>query len=86
MTTPSAPAPAPAAVSAPAPEQNGPKTLVIFRDGTRKEIQNYAIMGKELIDLSGGRMKRYPLDDVDVKATIKENNDRGVDFRLPAGQ
>jgi hypothetical protein len=69
-----APPPASAAVSAPAPEASGPTTLVVFRDGTRKEVQSYAIMGKELIDVSGGLMRRYPLDDVDVKATMKENN------------
>ncbi|MCU1309149.1 MAG: hypothetical protein JWO20_274, partial [Candidatus Angelobacter sp.] len=82
--TPDVQAPAAAAVSAPAPVESGPTTLVVFRDGSRKELQSYAIVGKELVDVSGGRMRRYPLDDVDVKATTKENNDRGVDFRLPS--
>jgi hypothetical protein len=78
------PPPVAAPVSGPAsPEQSGPTTLVIFHNGTRKEIQNYAITGQEFIDLSDGRMRRYPLADVDVQATIKENNQRGVDFRLP---
>jgi hypothetical protein len=79
-----APPPTSAAVSAPATEESRPTTLVVFRDGSRKELRSYAIVGKELVDVSGGRMRRYPLDDVDVKATTKENNDRGVDFRLPA--
>jgi hypothetical protein len=82
-----APAPLPsrqAVVASPVVEDRV-TTLVIFRDGTRKELQNYAIMGKEFIDLSDGRMRRYPLSDLDVQATIKENNQRGVDFRLPEG-
>jgi len=44
---------------------------VVFRDARAKKVQSYAIMGKELIDVSGGLMRRYPLDDVDVKATMK---------------
>jgi hypothetical protein len=80
-----APAPVAAAASAPAAADSGPTTVVIFNDGTRKEFSNYAIMGNELIDISAGRIHRYLLAEINVPETIKENNNRGVDFRLPGG-
>ncbi len=57
--------------------------ILVMRDGSKKEIRNYAILGKNLFDLSDGRSRRIPLDDVDVKATTKLNEDNGVDFKLP---
>lgn len=64
-------------------EDVGPMTLIIFRDGTRKEVKNYAIMGKELIVLGQGSLRRILLADIDLKATQQENDVRGLDFRLP---
>ena len=58
------------------------KTLVM-RDGSKKEIRNYAILGKDLYDLSDGRSRRIPLDAIDADATTKLNEENGVDFRLP---
>jgi hypothetical protein len=64
-------------------EDVGPMTLIVFRDGSRKEIKNYAIMGKELIVLGPGNLRRISLADIDVKATQQENDVRGLDFKLP---
>jgi hypothetical protein len=74
-----------AAVAQPAPEPDdvGPMTVLVFRDGTRKEVKNYAIMGKELIVLGSGSLRRVQLADLDLPATTKENDGRGLDFRLP---
>ena len=58
------------------------KTLVM-RDGSKKEIRNYAILGKDLFDLSDGRSRRIPLTAIDAAATAKLNEENGVDFRLP---
>jgi hypothetical protein len=64
-------------------EDVGPMTVLVFRDGTRKEVKNYAIMGKELIELGSGSLHRFPIADIDLAATQKENDVRGLDFKLP---
>ena len=64
-------------------EDVGPMTVLVFRDGTRKEVKNYAIMGKDLIELGTGALHRFPIESLDVAATQKENDVRGLDFKLP---
>jgi hypothetical protein len=49
------------------------------------EIVNYAIVGGTLYDLSEGRTKKVELAELDLPATVKQNDDRGVNFQLPAG-
>ena len=61
-----------------------PSTLLIFKDGHQQEISNYAIVGTTLYDLSDGRSKKVQLADLDLSATVKENDQRGVEFQLPA--
>jgi hypothetical protein len=61
-----------------------PSTLLIFKDGHQQEISNYAIVGSTLYDLSDGRSKKVQLADLDLPATVKQNDDRGVEFQLPA--
>jgi hypothetical protein len=58
-------------------------TIFIFQDGSRKELVDFAIMGKDLIDLAGGRTRRFPLKDVDREATLKVNAENGIDVRFP---
>jgi hypothetical protein len=65
------------------PEDVGPMTVLIFRDGSRREVKNYAIMGKELIVLGTGSMRRIQLAELDLPLTVKENDVRGLDFKLP---
>ncbi len=83
----SEPAPTQIAAAAPAPEpeevSNQPKTVLVFRDGHQSEIDNYAIVGSTLYDLSGGQRHRISLDDLNLRATAQQNDDRGVDFQLP---
>jgi hypothetical protein len=67
----------------PEAEDVGPMTVLVFRDGTRREVKNYAIMGKELIVLGPGSMRRIQLAEIDLPLTEKENDVRGLDFRLP---
>lgn len=58
--------------------------IVIFKDGHQKEIKNYAIVGDTLYDLGAAVSHKIKLDDVDLKATINKNEERGVEFSLPA--
>jgi hypothetical protein len=67
----------------PTPAAEQPQTLLIFKDGRQIEIQNYAIVGDTLLDLTEGHRRKVPLADLDVEATAKQNDDRGIDFRLP---
>jgi len=60
-----------------------PPTTLIFRDQHKQEIQNYAIVGHTLWSFSTQRTEKIPLADLDIPATQKANEDRGVNFRVP---
>lgn len=66
----------------PAPQE---PTLLVFKDGHKLEVGNYAILGSTLFDLTPGHARKVPLSDLDLAATQKVNDDRGVVFRLPIG-
>lgn len=70
---------------APGPVADQPETVLIFKDGHQLEISNYAIVGATLYDISDGRTRKVQLADLDLTATVKENDQRGVEFQLPAG-
>jgi hypothetical protein len=76
--------PAPAQAEA-APVRDEPRTVLMFKDGHQLEVQNYAIIGNTLYDVAPGHRSRIPLSDLDLAATAKENDARGVDFQLPSG-
>jgi len=58
-------------------------TELVFRDKHTEEVQNYAIVGQTLWILSAQRARKIPLTELDIPATKKANDDRGVDFQLP---
>lgn len=60
-----------------------PPTVLVFRDQHTEEVHNYAIVGQTLWNFSSQRTEKIPLSALDVDATRKANDDRGVDFRLP---
>jgi hypothetical protein len=62
----------------------GDPTVLVFRSGHQQEVTNYAIMGDSLYVFDQGR-KKIALSDLDLAATVKANDDRGVQFALPAG-
>jgi hypothetical protein len=63
-------------------EDKTPSTVFIFKDGHQLETKNYAIMGGTLFDFSGKVLKKVQLDDLDPAATVKANDDRGVQVKL----
>jgi hypothetical protein len=82
------PAPQPAALvpaAEAAPVTDQPQTVLVFKDGHQLEVQNYAIVGKMLYDLTPGHHSKIAISDLDVPATAKQNDDRGIDFQMPAG-
>jgi hypothetical protein len=68
-------------ISAAAP---APLTMLVFKDGHKLEIGNYAIVGSTLFDLTPGHSRRVPLSDLDLDGTKKENDDRGIVFEVPS--
>ena len=61
-----------------------PSTVLIFKDGHQSDVINYAIVGDTLFDFGAGRTHKILLADLDLAATRKANDDRGVDFQIPA--
>jgi hypothetical protein len=74
-----------AALPDPSPATPQPETVLVFKDGHQLEVENYAIVGSTLYDLTEGHRRRIDLSDLDLTATAKQNDDRGIDFRVPAG-
>ncbi len=60
-----------------------PATVLVFRDQRKREVQNYAIVGQTLWNFAPQHTEKIPLSDLDLPATTKANDERGVDFRLP---
>ncbi|HET7205536.1 MAG TPA: hypothetical protein VFI95_03055 [Terriglobales bacterium] len=60
-----------------------PATVLVFRDGHTAQVKNYAIVGDMLYEFSDGARHKIALADLDVSATQKQNDERGLDFRLP---
>ena len=62
-----------------------PQTVLVFKDGHKANVDNYAIVGSTLFDFTGGLRHKIALADLNLTATAQQNDDRGVDFELPAG-
>ena len=73
----------PASQPRPSAEEKTATTILVFLDGRRSEIQNYAIVGQTLWMLTEQRARKMLMSDLDVEATRKLNADRGVEFRTP---
>jgi hypothetical protein len=81
------PAPVPQTATTAAPPEpvvSQPSTVLVFKDGHQSELQNYAIVGDTLFDLADNRSHKILLADLDLAATRKANDARGVDFQVPA--
>ena len=57
-------------------------TTLVFRDGHQQQVTNYAIMGQTLY-IFDTRTQKIGLGDLDIPATIKLNDDSGIEFHLP---
>ncbi len=55
-------------------------TTLVFKDQHRQEVQNYAVIGSTLWILDENRASKVALDDLDLDATVRVNDARGVDF------
>jgi hypothetical protein len=67
-----------------------PPAVLIFRDGTRRDVREYVIVGGVLYAGSdywenGSWTKQIQVSSLDVPATLEANQQRGVKFILPTG-
>lgn len=69
--------------TSPEPEPAPLPTILVFKDGHKLEVSNYAIVGSTLFDLTPGHPRRIAVADLDLDATRKENDEHGVVFQLP---
>jgi hypothetical protein len=76
-------APEQVAQPTPTPVADQPPTVLVFKDGHQLEVQNYAVIGDQLYDLTPGHRRKIAVSELDLTATATQNDDRGIDFELP---
>jgi hypothetical protein len=67
-----------------------PSTILVFRDGHKEDVNKYVIEGNVIYASTnywstGSWTKKIPLSELNVPATLKINQQRGVKFKLPSG-
>jgi hypothetical protein len=70
--------------------QELPPTVLVFRDGHKEQVKRYTIIGNTLSVSAdywstGSWTKEVRISELDLPATVKLNQDRGVKFALPSG-
>ncbi len=81
---------APARNSAAQPPPELPPAVLVFRDGRKEEVSSYTIVSGTMYTkadywTSGSWTKKIQIADLDLPATFKLNQERGVNFALPGG-
>jgi hypothetical protein len=69
-----------------AAEEAAQPTQLVFKDGHKLEVGNYAIIGQTLFDMTPGHSRRVPLSDLDLEATRELNEQNGIIFQVPTPQ
>src|SRR6266568_4505393 len=64
--------------------------VLIYRDGHSEEVSSYSIIGRTIYAKSdywsnGAWTRNIQVADLDIAATMRENEQRGVKFDLPSG-
>jgi len=67
-----------------------PPAVLVFRDGHNEEVERYMIRGDVIFAdanywSTGSWTRKVPIVELDISATKKINEERGVKFTLPAG-
>jgi hypothetical protein len=67
-----------------------PPAVLVYRDGHTEELSSYSIIGGSIHTKSnywttGTWTRTIPVADLDVPATLQQNEKRGVNFELPSG-
>jgi hypothetical protein len=80
--------PAPDSTSAPgtqqaSPSPSSPPLTVVLKSGQTLQVQNYAVMGNVLWDLSSQPTRKIPFSNIDVPASTKATEASGAEFPNP---
>jgi hypothetical protein len=72
------------------PQKEMPPAVLIYHDGHSEEVSSYSIIGKVMYTKSdywssGEWTRTIQIADLDVPATLQQNQQRGVKFDLPSG-
>jgi len=59
------------------------ETELVYRDGHKETIENYAVTGNTLWIFNESHARKVPLSSLDLNATRRDNDERGVDFIVP---
>jgi hypothetical protein len=75
--------------TAPEPPREVPPALLVFRDGHQEQVNSYTIVKDTIYTksdywTSGSWGKKIQTSDLDIPATLKANQERGVNFSLPS--
>ena len=67
-----------------------PPAVLVYRDGHTEELSSYSIIGGSIHTKSnywttGVWTRTIPVADLDIPATLRQNEKRGVNFELPSG-
>ena len=71
------------------PARELPPAVLVFRDGRQQEISSYTIMNGTIFTRSdywttGTWNEKIQIADLDVPATLRQNQERGLNFNLPS--
>ena len=71
------------------PPQELPPAILVFRDGRQQEVSSYTIMNGVIFTRSdyyttGAWNQKILIADLDVPATLRQNQQRGLNFNLPS--
>lgn len=72
--------------SAPSRSASGAQPMpavLVFRDGRQMQVENYVITPNRLFTLGPDQRRTIQLSELDLEATVKANQDRGVSFSVP---
>ena len=73
----------PAAAPQSAVDEKAAPAVLVYRDGHRDEAQNYAVLGQTVWVFGEQGSRRIALADLDLEATKRLNDERGVEFVSP---
>ena len=73
----------PAAAPQSAVDEKAAPAVLVYRDGHRDEAQNYAVLGQTVWVFGEQGSRRIALADLDLEATKRLNDERGVEFVPP---
>jgi len=73
----------PAAAPQSAVDEKAAPAVLVYRDGHQDEAQNYAVLGQTLWVFGERATRRIALADLDLEATKRLNDERGVEFVPP---